>query len=105
MVRLIAKPACDGLLPVHTGALSLTEANHEAVTLVAPFKGQEKSVSDALKQAVGAGFPAPGRALGKAGARLLRRQLAARWGSFRTLRQLPLGLLPCCIPAQFCSIL
>ncbi len=36
-----------------------------------PLKGQEKSVSEALKDALGAAFPGPGRTTGKAGARAI----------------------------------
>jgi len=71
VARLIAKSACDGLLPVSMGALSLTEIDYGNVTMVAPFRGQEAAVSDALKAAIGAGFPAANRALGKAGARVV----------------------------------
>lgn len=71
MTRLIAKTACDGLLPVSHGALTLSEAVPQAITSVAPYAGQEAAVSDALKQAMGAGFPAPNRSLGKAGARVV----------------------------------
>lgn len=71
MARLIAKTACEGLLPVRIGGIAMSEVLHGAITLVAPFKGQEKRVSDALKSAVGAAFPAVGRATGRAGARIV----------------------------------
>lgn len=69
MVRLIAKTACDGLLPVTIGGIVMAEAPPVAITSVAPLSGQEKAVSEALKSAIGAAFPAPNRVTGKAGAR------------------------------------
>lgn len=71
MARLIAKTACSGLLPIETGTVGMSEMLPEAITLVAPFDGQEKAVSEALKSTIGAAFPAPGRATGKAGARIV----------------------------------
>ena len=71
MVRLIAKTPCEGLVPVEVAGVTLTEWVPEAITSVAPFKGQDKLVSAALKEALGTGLPAPGRAAGKEGARVL----------------------------------
>lgn len=71
MARLFAKTACEGLLPVTHDGMELSEAVPEAITWVAPFKGQASVVSEALKAAVGAGFPAAGRAVGKADARVV----------------------------------
>lgn len=71
MGNLIAKPPCDGLLPVATGALQLSEGVYETITSVAPFKGKDALVSKALKAAIGAALPAPNRATGKADARVV----------------------------------
>ena len=71
MARLIAKTACEGLLPVRIGGVAMAELVPEAITSVAPFWGQEKAVSEALKSAIGAAFPAAGRATGRAGARIV----------------------------------
>ena len=64
MVRLIENTPCAGLLPVTIGSVTITEVDAGQITLVAPFKGAQKAVSDALKTAVGVGFPAPNRMLG-----------------------------------------
>jgi len=64
VAKLIARTACAGLLPKATGTFTLSEVDLGQVTLVAPFKGQQKAVSDALKSAIGVGFPAPNRMLG-----------------------------------------
>jgi sarcosine oxidase subunit gamma len=64
MARLIATTPCAGLLPRTIGTVVLTEIELGKVTLVAPFKGQEKTVSEALKATIGVGFPAPNRCVG-----------------------------------------
>lgn len=64
MARLIAKPPCAGLLPKTIGTVTVAEVDAGQITLVAPFKGQQKAVSDALKSAIGVGFPAAGRMIG-----------------------------------------
>lgn len=69
MAELIAKSPCEGLLPVTAGGLTLTEAPHVPMTSLAPYRAQEKALSDALKAAHGMTFPAPNRATGKAGGR------------------------------------
>ena len=71
MISLIAKSACEGLLPLSYGSATLTEAFSEAITSVMPLKGQDKAVSAALKDAVGAELPGPGRTTGNAGARVV----------------------------------
>ncbi len=69
MVRLVEKKPCAGLLPVEAGALRLEHLPVPAIAWIAPAPGREAAVTQALKQVVGAGFPAPGRATGKAGTR------------------------------------
>ncbi|AGI66833.1 putative sarcosine oxidase subunit gamma [Octadecabacter antarcticus 307] len=64
MVKLIANSPCAGLLPKTIGTVSFTEIDVGQMTLVAPFRGQKKSVSDVLKSAIGVGFPAPNRTIG-----------------------------------------
>lgn len=71
MIDLIAKSACDGLLPLSLGRLSLSEAATGHITALMPRKGQAKAASEALKAAHGMGFPAPGRSAGRAGNRAL----------------------------------
>nr|WP_237693283.1 sarcosine oxidase subunit gamma [Octadecabacter algicola] len=53
-----------GLLPKTIGAVDLTEVEPALITLIAPFAGQTKAVSAALKDALGVSFPAPNRAVG-----------------------------------------
>ena len=64
MAKLIANTPCAGLLPKTIGTLTMTEVNEGQITLIAPFKGKKKAVSDALKAAVGVAFPAPNRMVG-----------------------------------------
>lgn len=71
MVSLIAKSPCDGLFPIEIGGTTLTEVVPEALTLVAPLKGNKGVVDIVLKDSVGAGFPPPNRATGKAEARCI----------------------------------
>jgi len=71
VVDLIVKTPCNGMTPRHIGRLTLSEVLPEAITSLAPFQGQEKPVSDALKKQIGAAFPKPNRATGKPGARVL----------------------------------
>ncbi|WP_137703102.1 sarcosine oxidase subunit gamma [Marimonas lutisalis] len=69
MTDLLAKSPCDGLLPLTIGSVTVTEIAFDAITSLAPFKGQESAVSDALKVQMGAAFPKPNRTTGKAHAR------------------------------------
>lgn len=69
MAELIATSACAGLLPKTIGEVTLTEVVFDRVTSVAPLKGQEGAVSDALKAQIGAALPKPNRATGRAAAR------------------------------------
>ncbi len=71
MVDLIAKTPCSGLLPVTIGTTTLAEIDAGTLTSIAPFRGQEKKLSAALKAAHGMAAPAPNRATGKAGQRAL----------------------------------
>jgi len=59
------------MLPVSVGGLALSEVEVDAITSVAPFKGQEAAVSKALDAATGCGFPAPNRMTSKAGTRVV----------------------------------
>lgn len=65
MVKLIAKTPCAGLLPKTIGTVTLSEVTPDTITFIAPFKGQAKVVSDALKAATGLAFPAPNRMAGR----------------------------------------
>ncbi len=75
MAELIPKSPCAGLLALTIGGMTASEvdAGMDAgvMTSLVPFRGREKAMSDALKAAHGMGFPAPGRATGRAGARAI----------------------------------
>ena len=70
MDELKAQTPCAGMLPLRIGGVELSEADARRMTLLAPFKGREAALSDALKRAHGAGFPAPGRVIGAGGVRV-----------------------------------
>lgn len=70
MASLIEKTACDGLLPVAAGGVTLRELPHARVTSVAPLAGKDRAVGTALK-ALGLGWPAPGRSVAKGAASCL----------------------------------
>lgn len=61
MVKLLPLTPCAGLLPIEVGDVSLREVVVERISSVAPFKGQEKAVSAALKEQFGLGLSAVGR--------------------------------------------
>ena len=71
MANLVARTACEGLLPVTIGSVSLSEVVIEKMASVAPFKGKEGAVSTALKEACDIAFPAPNRTTSKGGARAI----------------------------------
>ncbi|MFZ5710495.1 MAG: sarcosine oxidase subunit gamma [Pseudomonadota bacterium] len=58
MASLIEKTACDGLLPLAAGPLSLAEVDIGPIVSVAPFLGRLDAVDAALGK-LGLGFPAP----------------------------------------------
>ncbi|MCW3784156.1 sarcosine oxidase subunit gamma [Defluviimonas salinarum] len=66
MPSLIEKSACDGLLPVSAGGVTLSEPAPERITSVAPFAGKEAAAGKALK-ALGLGWPGPGTSIGGEG--------------------------------------
>lgn len=59
---LTPKSPAEGLLPVEVGEMRLSEAAPEAITWVAPFKGQDTAVSAQLRDQIGVGLPPVGRA-------------------------------------------
>lgn len=69
MADLIAKSPCAGLLPVSHGPVTLSEVEMTHLTSLSPFKGQEKALSAALKEAHGMDLPGVNRATGKEGSR------------------------------------
>lgn len=69
MTKLAAKLPCDGMLPITIGSVTLSEDSPASMTSVAPYKGRDAALSEALKAAHGMAFPAPNRATGKAGSR------------------------------------
>lgn len=71
VAELNARTPLNALSSRVIGSVTLNELTFDAITSIAPFKDQEKPVSEALKQQIGAGFPKPNRATGKAGARVV----------------------------------
>ena len=71
MAKLMATSPCAGLLPRSIGPNILEEVDLGVLTSLAPYAGQRKAASDALKAAHGMTFPAANRATGKAGARAI----------------------------------
>jgi len=69
VAELKALTPCEGLLPLRVGTFTLAEDVPESMTSIAPWRGQVKPLSGALKQAHGMTFPTPNRATGKAGSR------------------------------------
>lgn len=69
VVELIAKSPCAGLLPMTIGGLSLREETPDHITSLAPYRGRQAALGQALQAAHGMGYPAPNRATGKAGSR------------------------------------
>ncbi|MDG2340332.1 MAG: sarcosine oxidase subunit gamma family protein [Paracoccaceae bacterium] len=66
MVDLTAKSACEGLLPISVGSVTLSEIVPENLISVAAYKGQSKALSTALDAARGIKMPAPNRHTGSA---------------------------------------
>lgn len=71
MVDLISKSPFEGLLPLAIGSVELSEVDPGHLTSIAPYKGQAKALSAALKEAHGMAAPAPNRATGEEGSRAL----------------------------------
>ena len=71
MLSLTAKSACDGLLPLTIGSVSVVEMSSAVITALGCRKDQQKALSSALKIHHGLALPATQRATGKASARCL----------------------------------
>lgn len=71
MVKLIAKSALDGLVPVTVGTVTVTEVTLDPMTMIAPFKGQLERVDALLRDGDGIGFPEPNRMEMSEGVRIL----------------------------------
>lgn len=59
MAKLTAKTAFNGLLPITTGRVTLSEIDYDAITWIAPAKGRAAAVSKALVKQISAAFPEP----------------------------------------------
>lgn len=57
MDELVAKTPCAGALPIKIGGMTLVESDLGALTLIAPFQGQDSAVSEAMTSAHGVAFP------------------------------------------------
>lgn len=71
MVELNAKTALEGLVPLKIGQAELVQADLGTLTSIAPYKGKAKSLVQALSKAQRLDWPAPNRATGKAGQRVI----------------------------------
>ncbi|WP_425038365.1 sarcosine oxidase subunit gamma [Primorskyibacter sp. S187A] len=71
MVDLIAQSAFEGLLPKEIGDVRLVELDAGPLTLLQPFAGTRDALDQLLKTRLGVSCPAPGRMVGKAGARIM----------------------------------
>ena len=71
MVELVAKSPCAGMASIEFGAARLSEVEMTCLTSLSPRRGQESAFAQVLKAAHGMAFPAPNRATGKEGARVV----------------------------------
>lgn len=71
MAELLAKTACEGLLPLEIGGLSLHQADPECMTLLAPYNGQAAALDKALQAVYGLQYPGHNQSSETAGARIL----------------------------------
>lgn len=70
MDKLKASSPCAGLLPLCLGTVTLEEMDLGVLTSLSPF-GDAVALEAALQEAHGVGWPKPGRALGREGARVI----------------------------------
>lgn len=70
MVKLLPLTPCGHLLPKQAGDAVMREVTLDRIYSIAPFAGQTKAVSAALKDQIGIGLPAIGRAISNRRARL-----------------------------------
>ena len=71
MVDLIVQTPMDGFAELTIGSVTLSELQLGPITSIAPYKGQGKALSAALKSAHGMAIPAPNRTTGRVGARAI----------------------------------
>lgn len=71
MVDLIAKTPLEGVLPISSGSVTLTETAPAFITSITPHAGKEKTCATALKTAHDLALPAVGRSSGAAALRIL----------------------------------
>ncbi len=71
MVKLIARSAALGLMPIEGDGVTIAEPHMAVLTSLAPLRGQEAALSAALESAHGMALPKPNRATGANGARAL----------------------------------
>lgn len=65
MVDLLPLTPCAGLLPITVGQVTLSETVLNTMVCVAPFAGQDKAVSTALKDQIGLGLAPVNRVVRK----------------------------------------
>lgn len=70
-LKLATKTPCDGMNDVIIGDVSLCEIDLGVLTSLAPYRGENPALSNALKSAHGMALPATGRITGTDGARAI----------------------------------
>lgn len=71
MVELNAMTPLDGMAPLAIGKVTLSEVDLGRLTVIAPYRGRDAALGEALKAAHGMAWPGPNRATGKQGARAI----------------------------------
>ena len=71
MAKLIVTDPFDGRLPLEIGGVRAKDHGPMAITSVAPFRGQEQAVSEALETQIGIGLPQVGQSLAGDGCRVI----------------------------------
>jgi len=71
VVELAATSPLDDMAPMTIGTVSLKEVDLGVLTSLAPYRGQSKPLSAALKAAHGMALPAANRITGRSGARAI----------------------------------
>ncbi len=71
MVKLLSRTPCADLLPLTVGTITMTEVTLDRIMSAAPFAGLTKPASAALKEQIGLGLSAPGRAISNRRARVI----------------------------------
>lgn len=61
VIEMIARTPCEGMVPKTVCGVCMEEVDLGCLTVVAPYKGQDRQLSDVLMQAHAVAFPVPNR--------------------------------------------